>query len=264
VIIGPMTYVKEQAPTEYATRLAERGFAALAFDCRYRGESGGEPRALENPIHKVEDIQAAVDFISSLEEVDAQRIAGLGICQGSSEMIRAVAGDSRIRVGATVAGHYRDHEGDLAWLTEAGYQERLSAGKKALSEFQRSGEVAYIPGVDKVDPRVGMPGELVWSWYAGWAERGVWENFYAVQSDAVLLTYESITAARTIDKPYLMIHSDQCMLPDAAKRHFEAIPSQSKKLSWKGQTPHLSFYDQADVVGATVNEIDEFLQAHLV
>lgn len=43
-IIGPMTYQKEQAPTQYARRLAQQGYAALAYDSRYRGESGGEPR----------------------------------------------------------------------------------------------------------------------------------------------------------------------------------------------------------------------------
>lgn len=121
VLLGPMTFQKEQAPTEYARRLAEMGFAALVFDPRYRGESSGEPRCWENPMAKVEDVSSAVDFLVTRHEVDADRIAGLAICQGSSEMLRAVADDSRIRAFATVAGHYRDREGDIAWLTENGY-----------------------------------------------------------------------------------------------------------------------------------------------
>ncbi len=55
VLLGPMTFQKEQAPTEYARRLAKMGFAALVFDPRYRGESGGAPRYWENPRAKVED-----------------------------------------------------------------------------------------------------------------------------------------------------------------------------------------------------------------
>ena len=59
VILGPMTFVKEQAPTEYAIRFAQKGYAALIFDPSYRGESTGTPRELEDPMAKVEDTKAA-------------------------------------------------------------------------------------------------------------------------------------------------------------------------------------------------------------
>jgi|SRR5215471_6789489 len=48
VATGPLTSVKEQAAGAYARALAERGFAALAFDHRYFGESDGQPRQFEN------------------------------------------------------------------------------------------------------------------------------------------------------------------------------------------------------------------------
>ena len=81
VIIGPMTFQKEQAPTEYAQRLADQGFVALAYDSRYRGESGGEPRAWENPFHKVEDLKAAVEYIRSRPDVDVSQVSILAIWQ---------------------------------------------------------------------------------------------------------------------------------------------------------------------------------------
>ncbi len=225
VLLGPETFQKEQAPTEYARRLGERGCVALAFDPRYRGESGGEPRCWENPAAKVEDAIAALSFLSDLPQVDAERIAGLAICQGSSEMLRAAADDPRIRALATIAGHYRDHEGDLAWLTEEGYARRRANGERAKQRFRDTGEVEYIAGVDETDMNVGMPGKFVWDWYHLWADRGLWDNRYAVMSDADLLDYESISAARRLETPWLMVHSDQCFLPDAARRHFEAAPS---------------------------------------
>jgi uncharacterized protein len=255
IIIGPMTFQKEQAPTEYARRLAAAGHTALAFDTRYRGESGGEPRAYENPFHKVADIISAAAFLRNQPGVNAARIIGLGICQGSSEMVRAVAEDSAIMAGVTIAGHYRDHEGDIAWLTEEGYAERLANGRAAKAKYEATGEIDYIAGVDETDMNVGMPGKFVWDWYHVWADKGIWDNRYAVMSDADLLSYESISAARIQAKPYLMIHSDNSFLPDAARRHFEAMPSTAKELLWEGDTPHLSYYDQPEILDRTVGSI---------
>lgn len=264
VIIGPETFCKEQAPTEYARRLAKRGFAALVFDPRYRGESGGEPRCWENPIAKVEDIRSAVTFLASRPEVVPDRIAGLAICQGSSEMLRAAADDGRIKVLATVAGHYRDREGNLAWLTFSGHTERVAGGERAWAKYRTTGEVEYVPGVDETGTDAGMPGRFVWEWYQPWADRGIWENRYAVMSDADLLSYESLSAAARLETPWLMIHSDNCFLPPAAKRHFEAVPAGTeKKLLWEGQTQHLDYYDQPKVIDPAARNVADWFSAHL-
>lgn len=58
-VIGPVAYIKEQAPLQYASRLAREGFVTLIFDPRYHGESAGEPRRLESRAAKVEDLRAA-------------------------------------------------------------------------------------------------------------------------------------------------------------------------------------------------------------
>ncbi|HEY9282234.1 MAG TPA: CocE/NonD family hydrolase [Pyrinomonadaceae bacterium] len=262
-ILGPMTFVKEQAPTEYAKRLAERGYVALAFDPRYHGESAGEPRRWENPRAKVADARAAVDYLTTLPEVDAGRIAALAICQGSSEMIRAAADDERIRVLATVAGQYRDREGDVEWLKEEELAIRLTRGERAKAKYETSGEVEYVPAVDPERTDVGMPGKMVWDWYHKWAERGVWENRYAVMSDADLLSYESRTAAERLRKPYLMIHSDECFLPAVARRHFELVPGADKKLLWENPNQHFQYYDDPAVIDKAVESIDGWFEQHL-
>lgn len=48
-ISGPFGAVKEQSSGLYANQMAERGFAVVAFDPSYTGESGGEPRNVASP-----------------------------------------------------------------------------------------------------------------------------------------------------------------------------------------------------------------------
>ena len=60
IVSGAWITVKEQMAGLYAKKLAPQGFAALAFDFRYYGESGGEPRQYESPSAKIQDIKNAI------------------------------------------------------------------------------------------------------------------------------------------------------------------------------------------------------------
>lgn len=105
-VSGPFGAVKEQASGLYAQTMAERGFLTLAFDPSYTGESSGEPRNVASPDINTEDFSAAVDFLTALPNVDAERIGIIGICGFGGMGLNATAMDTRIK--ATVASTMYD------------------------------------------------------------------------------------------------------------------------------------------------------------
>ena len=91
VCTGTWTSVRQQMTDRYAEKLAAEGLAALSFDYRTYGESGGEPRQIESARTKVRDILAATEFLGTRDEVDAGRIGGMAICASVMYMALAIA-----------------------------------------------------------------------------------------------------------------------------------------------------------------------------
>ena len=102
-VSGPFGAVKEQVSGLYAQTMAERGFATLAFDPSFTGESGGEPRNVASPDINTEDVSAAVDFLGLQPNVARDRIGALGICGYAGMSLTAATSDSRIKAVATAS-----------------------------------------------------------------------------------------------------------------------------------------------------------------
>lgn len=102
-ISGPFGAVKEQSSGLYANQMAERGFAVVAFDPSYTGESGGEPRNIASSDINTEDFSAAVDFLGLQKNVDRNKIGIIGICGFGGFALNAVAVDKRVKAVATTS-----------------------------------------------------------------------------------------------------------------------------------------------------------------
>jgi uncharacterized protein len=79
----------------FAERFAAAGIAALVFDHRGFGDSGGEPDRF-HPVRQLEDWRAAIELARSLPEVDADRVATFGSSMGGGNALAAAAADKRI------------------------------------------------------------------------------------------------------------------------------------------------------------------------
>jgi uncharacterized protein len=119
-VSGPYGAVKEQSSGLYAQTMAERGFAALAFDPSFIGESGGEPRSISSPDINTEDFSAAVDFLGIQPFVDRNRIGIIGVCGFGGMGLNATAIDKRVRAVA-VASMY-----DMSRVMAKGYYDKLT------------------------------------------------------------------------------------------------------------------------------------------
>ena len=80
----------------YAVRFREAGFAVLAFDYRFFGESGGEPRQLIWMPHQLADLEGAIKYARNLNEVDFEKIALWGTSAGGAHVVTAAARDNKI------------------------------------------------------------------------------------------------------------------------------------------------------------------------
>lgn len=101
-VSGPFGAVKEQCSGLYAQTMAERGLITIAFDPSFTGESSGKPRRTASPDINTEDFLAAVDYLSMRDDVDAGRIAIIGICGWGGIALNAAAQDPRIKATAAI------------------------------------------------------------------------------------------------------------------------------------------------------------------
>lgn len=102
VVTHPEGAIKEQVPATYAEKLAPLGYLVLTFDGAYMGESQGNPHFTTDPFQRVEDIRAAVDYLTTLPYVDNDKLFGLGICAGGAYMIDAAKTEKRFKSIASV------------------------------------------------------------------------------------------------------------------------------------------------------------------
>lgn len=105
ISMHPIGSCKEQtAGNVYGKALAEAGFVVLVFDASFQGESGGAPRYIENPYQRTDDVRYAIDYLETLQYVDAERIGILGVCGGGAYSLNIAMTERRIKAVVSITG----------------------------------------------------------------------------------------------------------------------------------------------------------------
>ena len=142
VVTGAWTSVQEQMPQVYAREMVARGFAAFTFDFRGWGKSGdlaNQVRYKEDPSAKISDIRAAIRFVSTLPEVDATQINGLGICASSGYMVDAASSNPLVnRVGLVAPWLQNDRLVKAVYGGDKGVSGLISVSRAAGARVARS------------------------------------------------------------------------------------------------------------------------------
>ncbi|KAB8332283.1 alpha/beta hydrolase [Scytonema tolypothrichoides VB-61278] len=255
IVTGAWITVKEQMPATYARKLAQQGFAALAFDFRTFGESGGKVRNFESPTAKIADIKNAVSFLQTVNAVDSNRIAGLGICASAGYMAVATAEDSRIKSFVTVAPWIHDQAIiNTVYGGEKAVQEKIKTAQVTRAKFEQTGKAEYVPAASATNRQAAMYGNI--DYYLN-PKRGAisqWANEFAVMSWAEWLTFNAMPQAKQIKVPTLFVHSEKAAIPDGARQFFAAIPTNNKNFVWLENRTQFDFYDEESTVNKAVSE----------
>lgn len=266
VVSHPGGGVKEQTAGTYAKRLAEAGYVTLAFDAAYQGQSGGEPRNIDDPHLRVEDISSAIDYLLTLPFVDDTRIAALGICAGGGATMQAACLDRRIRAVAgisifDVGGATREmgKEKLLAFL------EKVSAQKTAEAHGDPLLLTPIIPDT-KAELPPDAPTYLVQAvdyyrtpraWHPRSTNRAVFSlldrrvNFFPFQLMGTLLT-----------QPLLIISGDQSDTIKYSQEAYDAACGPKELFLVKG-AGHVDMYDKEPYVSEAVVKLASFFGENL-
>ena len=266
---GPFGAVKEQSSGLYAQTMAERGFAALAFDASYTGESGGEPRNVASPDINTEDFMAAVDFLGLHPSVVRERIGVIGICGWGGMALNAVAVDKRVKAVATSTMY------DMSRVMSKGYNDSVTPDQRAqtLEQLSRrrwldaeAGGPAYQPPYNVLQ---GGEAQFLVDYHdyymtpRGYHPRAVNSgNAWTITTPLSFMNMPLLTYIKEISpRPILLIHGEK-----AHSRYFSetafAAASEPKALMIIPGANHVDLYDRVDVI--PFDRLQAFFEQHLV
>lgn len=166
---------KDAALEDYALRFVDIGVAAITYDYRYFGESGGEPRQLFNGIKQMEDLRAVIDYARNREKIDENKIVLWSTSAAGRYGIIIAAEDKRI-AGVISQCPSLDHGKDDKLILK---REGIGYFLKLLMHAQRDKGRSRFGLSTHFIPAVGKPGS-----FAMLNAHGTFEGYKSLMSES--------------------------------------------------------------------------------
>lgn len=271
VVAHPNGGVKEQVAGLYAQRLAESGYIAIAADAAYQGASGGQPRNVDKPAFRIEDIRGMADFITQYAGVDVNRLGVLGVCGGGGYTLKAAQTDKRFKAVATLSmfnsGLVR-HNGYMnSGLSTI--QERLKQASEARALEASGGEVRYAGDAKMTDEEIAkLPFDLYREGFEYYGKTHAHPNStfrYTMSSLLDLMAFDAATNMDLINQPLLMMagsKADSLYMTESAFNL--ATGTKEKELFLIQGATHIQTYYVPEYVAQAMSKLNEFFGKHLI
>ncbi|MBN2480701.1 MAG: alpha/beta hydrolase [Bacteroidales bacterium] len=270
VVAHPNGGVKEQVAGLYAQRLAESGYVTIAADASYQGASGGEPRNVDKPANRIEDIRGMADFITQYAGVNPDRLGVLGICGGGGYTLKAAQTDKRFKAVATLSmfnsGLVRRNGFMDSQLSTI--QERLKQASEARAREAAGGEVQYAADSKTTDEMADkIPFDLYREGHYYYNRTHAHPNStfrYTMSSLLDLMEFDAASNMDLINQPLLMMagsKADSYYMTDEAFKL--AIGTKEKELFLIPGATHIQTYYVPEYVSKAMNKLNEFFGKYL-
>lgn len=265
VVAHPNGGVKEQVAGLYAQRLAEKGYITITADAAYQGASGGEPRHVDKPANRIEDIHGMADYITQYAGVDNSRLGLLGICGGGGYSLKAAQTDKRFKSIATLSMF------DSGLVRRNGYvdsqlssiQERLKQASDARAQEAAGGEVIYTGDAKLTDEQIAkLPYDLYRQGFEYYGKTHAHPNStfkYTMSSLLELMNFDAASNMDLINQPLLMMAGSKAdSLYMTEKAYNAATGTKDKELFKIDGATHIETYWVPKYVDQAMDKLTQF------
>lgn len=246
VVAGPMYSTKELPQSNYAMMLANDGYATLVYDNSYIGSSEGHPRGLEDPDVKASDLKNAVSYLQTLDFIDKDNIAAVGICGSGSYIPYGAKDDSRIKAVVSIVPFT---------VMDRIVTTPDSVLLKDKATYEKTGVA------NRVDLTAGSPGEA----YYNNANRGATPNYVKAVSWSALSwkKFHPTQWINELKQPYLVIVGENAFSRNGGFMMYNNSTSANKELHITKEATHFEMYDGEKYVKENIGVIEDFLAKYL-